>query len=244
MPFYEDVLGFSQLETHQLQLDSPFPTVNRKVVIVPGISTRYKDRQQSYPKIAEIIERTVSLKKGNYLAFFPSFDFLQNVNLFLGKVRLEKILQKPGMNEEQREIVLNKLKNQDEGHLLLAVMGGVFSEGVDYSGQMAEGVFVISPALPKISFERELLREYYQEKQDMGMEYAYVYPGMNKVIQAVGRLIRAASDKGIVLLIGERFAEEEFNELLPSYWFERGGDVEITEKYEKTVHQFWLKIQK
>jgi len=244
MPFYEDVLGFSPLDADQLQLDSPFPSVNRKVVIVPGISTRYKDRQQSYPRIAEIIERTVSLKKGNYLAFFPSFDFLQNVNLFLGRVRLEKILQKPGMNEEQRESVLSKLRDPETGHLLLAVMGGVFSEGVDYSGQMADGVFVVSPALPKISFERELLREYYQEKQDMGMEYAYVYPGMNKVIQAVGRLIRAASDKGVVLLIGERFADEQFNELLPSYWFERGGDVEITEKYEQAIKQFWLKIQK
>ncbi len=242
MPFYEEVLGFAQLETEKLELDSPFSAANRKVVIVPGVSTRYKDRMQNYSKIAEIIEKTVALRKGNYLVFFPSFNFLQNVNLFLGRVRMDKILQKPGMSEMHRGEILAALREKAGGHLLLAVMGGVFSEGVDYSGQMAEGVFVISPALPQISFERELLREYYQGKKEMGMEYAYVYPGMNKVIQAVGRLIRAASDRGVVVLIGERFADENYNELLPDYWFEHGGDVEITLNYEKAIKKFWAKF--
>ena len=242
MPFYKDVLGFEALATETLQLDSPFPAANRKVLIVPGISTRYKDRVQNYQKIAEIIERVVALKKGNYLIFFPSFDFMQNVYLFLGRVRLEKIMQKPGMSEAQRDEVLERLRSAESGHLLLAVMGGVFSEGIDYSGQMADGVFIISPALPKISYERELLRAYYQQKQDLGMEYAYIYPGMNKVIQAAGRLIRAASDRGIVVLIGDRFTEDSFHHLLPSYWFGQDADMEVTANYETAVQKFWAKF--
>ena len=244
MPFYLDVLGFDPARSDGLQLDSPFPTENRKVIIVPGVSTRYKDRMQNYPKIAEIIKKTVRLKRGNYLVFVPSYDFIQHVNLFLGDLQMKKILQKPSMKESDRERVLQELKKGDEPVLLLAVTGGIFSEGVDYSGAMAIGVLVVSPALPKISYERELLREYYQEKQDAGMEYAYIYPGMNKVIQAVGRLIRSASDTGIVLLIGERFAGDDFTLLLPEYWFKNRGDVEITDDYEKAVKAFWGKIKK
>ncbi|HGY56876.1 MAG TPA: ATP-dependent DNA helicase [Caldithrix abyssi] len=242
MPFYLDVLGFNAERSDVLQLDSPFPAENRKIIIVPGVSTRYKDRMQNYPKIAEIIKNTVRQRKGNYLVFFPSYDFVQNVNLFLGDLNQKKILQKPSMKEEDREQVLLELKRGNEPVLLLAVMGGIFSEGIDYSGDMAIGVIVVSPALPKISYERELLREYYDEKQDQGMEYAYIYPGMNKVIQAVGRLIRSATDKGVVLLIGERFARDEYNLLLPDYWLHGSGDVEITNEYKEAIRSFWNRL--
>ncbi|HID39205.1 MAG TPA: hypothetical protein EYP36_06795 [Calditrichaeota bacterium] len=234
-----DVLGFDPTRSDVLQLDSPFPAENRKVIIVPGVSTRYKDRIQNYSKIAEIIEKTVRVRKGNYLVFFPSYDFIQHVNLYLGRLNVKKILQKPSMKEDMREQVLQELKRNDEPVLLMAVMGGIFSEGVDYSGNMAIGVIVVSPALPKISYERELLREYYEEKQNQGMEYAYIYPGMNKVIQSVGRLIRSATDTGIVLLIGERFTQDEYTLLLPDYWLQNSGDVEITNNYEQAVKKFW-----
>ncbi len=242
MLFYLDVLGFDTSRSDVLQLDSPFPAENRKIIIVPGVSTRYKDRMQNYPKIAEIIKNTVKQRRGNYLVFFPSYDFVQNVNLFLGDLTMKKILQKPSMKEDIREQVLQELKRRDEPVLLLAVMGGIFSEGIDYTGDMAIGVIVVSPALPKISYERELLREYYQEKRNQGMEYAYIYPGMNKVIQAVGRLIRSATDKGVVLLLGERFAQDEYNLLLPDYWLRNRGDVEITDDYKQAVQRFWQRM--
>ena len=104
---------------------------------------------------------------------------------------------------------------------------------------MAIGVFVISPSLPKFGYERELLSRYYENKNNSGKQYAYIYPGLNKVIQSAGRLIRAYTDKGIVLLIGERFVENEFNELLPDYWFEKKGDLEITKNYKLAVRSFW-----
>jgi len=243
MPFYRDVLGFDPLPTKSLELDSPFPAANRKVILIPHLSTRYKDRMQNYPKIADIIEQTVHQKPGNYLAFFPSYEFMQGVNLFLGRVRQEKIMQTPGMAEAERDAVLDQLRQPQGAHLLLAVMGGVFSEGVDYNGRMAEGVFIVSPALPKMSFERELLRAYYDLKQGSGMQYAYVFPGMNKVIQAVGRLIRAATDRGVVVLIGERFSDESFMNLLPQYWFQQSGDVVVTTNYLEEIQKFWLKFK-
>jgi len=241
--FYRDVLGFPEYRSAELQLDSPFSARKRQIVIVPNISTRYKDRMNSYPKIAEVIRRTLKLKKGNYLAFFPSYDYIQNVYLFLGNVPGEVILQKPNMNEAARDDILDRLSSGVGSHLLMAVMGGVFSEGVDYIGQMAVGVFIISPALPQVSYERELLRRYYEEKKEMGMEYAYIYPGMNKVIQSVGRLIRTASDYGVVVLIGERFSDEAYHSLLPDYWFKAQGDVQVSEQYEAIIRGFWKRMK-
>jgi len=237
--FYEETLGFTKERTQKLLLDSPFPNNNRKIVIVPHISTRYKDRVKNYQKIAEIINEVTAVKQGNYLCFFPSFDFLQNVNLFLSKNHYEKLIQKSGMNETEKENILSLLKTGNNAYLLLSVIGGVFSEGVDYLGEMAIGVIIVSPALPKINFERELLRSYYERHKSAGFEYAYIYPGMNKVIQSAGRLIRSFSDKGVLVLIGSRFTEEKFNELFPEYWYNKEGDVIISEQYEDVLKSFW-----
>ena len=242
--YYQRVLGFPADNTKYLQLDSPFPTENRQLIIFPGFSTKYKNRTQFYPNYAEIIENIIKIKNGNYVAFFPSFEFLQNTNLFLGKVKCEKIIQKPGMNESERNSVLLKLKEAKKPKLLLAVMGGIFSEGVDFVGEMCIGVIIFSPALPKINYERELIRHYYDLNNEDGFKYSYLYPGMNKVIQAVGRLIRSYQDKGIIVLVGERFAEEQVHELFPEYWFQRPGDVVITNKYEAVVKDFWKNTNK
>ena len=242
--FYQDVLGFADYRTNTLTLDSPFPAENRRIIIVPRISTRFKDRVQNAPAIAEIIRNTVKIHSGNYLVFFPSFNFLQQVNLFLGNLQTEKIIQKPGMKEAERSKILEELEKSASPHILLAVMGGIFSEGVDYAGSMAEGVIIISPALPQINYERELLRNYYDEEKEMGFDYAYIYPGMNKVIQSAGRLIRSAADKGIVLLIGERFSDDRYNSILPEYWFESAQDVVITDDYMQELKSFWAKWEK
>jgi DNA excision repair protein ERCC-2 len=242
--FYEETLGFNKERTEKLLLDSPFPNNNRKIVIIPNISTRYKDRLKNYQKIAEIINRVSSKKAGNYLCFFPSFEFMQNVNLFLTKDHYGKLIQKPGMKEKEREEILTKLREENGSYLLLGAIGGAFSEGVDYLGRMAIGVIIISPALPKINFERELLRNYYENNKGAGFEYAYIYPGMNKVIQSAGRLIRSFTDKGILVLVGERFAEDKFSELFPEYWYRNKGDLVITEQYEEEIESFWSMIRK
>jgi DNA excision repair protein ERCC-2 len=148
------------------------------------------------------------------------------------------------MTEEERDHILFELKLSETPKLLLAVMGGIFSEGVDFSGEMCIGVIVFSPALPKITFERELIRQHYESKRGHGFNYAYLYPGINKVIQSVGRLIRSQQDKGIIVLAGERFADDEINQLFPDYWFEHEGDVVITENFVETIQSFWQRFDK
>jgi len=243
MAYYREVLGFDG-DAATLRLDSPFPSGNRKVVIVPDVSTLFKDRADSYPRIAEILMRSVALRQGNYLAFFPSYEYMQNVKLFMGRAPFEIYMQRPSMGQAEVENILAEIKNNGSGQLLMAVMGGIFAEGIDFKGDMAIGVFVISPALPRVDFERQLLHEYYENKNGNGTAYAYHYPGMNKVIQSVGRLIRGHSDKGVAVLIGKRFAQDHLNGLLPDYWFGATRSVVISADYESELKDFWSSIQK
>jgi len=243
MNYYSKVLGFKSERMRPLNLDSPFPTENRKLIIVPGLSTLYKSRQGLYPKYAEIIKKVLTTKEGNYIAFFPSFEFLQNVNILLPLIKSEKIIQHPNMNQKDRDDVIIQLEDVSSPKLLLAVMGGIFSEGIDFKGDMCIGIIIFSPALPQITFERELIKRYYDEKNAQGFDYAYLYPGMNKVIQSMGRLIRSYQDKGIIVLVGERFAQEKIAALFPEYWFQKPGDVVITDSYEEVILDFWKRME-
>ncbi len=244
LSYYREVLGFAAERTTQLSLDSPFPAENRKIIIIPGVSTRFKKRYQSYPYYAEIIEKVIGIRKGNYIAFMPSYEFMHNVNVFLGKVKSEKLIQSGTMNLVERDEFLRQLRDTSTAKLLLAVMGGIFSEGVDFSGDMCIGVIVFGPGLPRVNYERELIRGYYDQKLGDGFDYAYLYPGINKVIQAVGRLIRSQQDKGIIVLVDERFSEEKTGMLLPDYWFRQPGDVVLTDDFEPVIREFWENADK
>jgi len=241
--YYRDILGFPEHNTALSEVSSPYSTRNRQIVILPHISTYYRDRTKLYHRYAEIIKDVCSIKNGNYIVFCPSFEFLQNVNLYLGNIESEIISQRRQMSENDRDDILSELRTSDKPKLLLAVMGGIFAEGVDFRGDMCIGVIVFSPALPQITYERELILEYYEGRRGNGFNYAYLYPGINKVIQSVGRLIRSQQDKGIIVLAGERFADEEINQLFPEYWFEVDGDVVITEDFKETIQSFWARFE-
>jgi DNA excision repair protein ERCC-2 len=236
--FYKNVLGMNDT----VSLDSPFSTTNRRIVIIPGISTRFAERQKNYPRYAEIIKNVITIRSGNYIVFYPSFEFLQNVNLFLGETGYFKYFQRPQMSEQEREQLLQDFANTDHPQLMFAVLGGIFAESIDLSGNRCIGVIIFSPALPKTSFERELIRNYYDQKSTNGFEYAYLIPGISNVIQAAGRLIRSNSDKGIIVIVGERFAEDRINHLLPDYWFQKPGDLVITNDYITEITSFWRSI--
>ena len=242
--YYKKILGFPDERTRLLEVSSPFPNRNRQIVIIPNISTYYRQRANLFPRYAEIVREIISLKQGNYIVFCPSFEFLQTLVLFLGLTQSEIILQRPQMSDEERDQHISLLKEGKNPKLLLAVMGGIFSEGIDFSGDMCIGVIIFSPGIPPISFERELIRQYYDNKFGHGSDYAYVYPGLNKVIQSAGRLIRSNQDRGIIVLAGERFAEEEINQLFPAYWFEKKGDIVITDKYTQSIKEFWKRFEK
>jgi len=242
--YYQEILGFPEESTQLIEVSSPFSTRNRQIIILPTVSTYYRDRINLYQRYADIVKEVISIKTGNYIIFNPSYEFLQHINLYLGTVSSEIITQRREMTEEDREDILSQLKNSERPKLFLAVMGGIFSESVDLKADMCIGVIVFSPALPQITFERELIRAYYDRKYDNGFNYAYLYPGINKVIQSVGRLIRSQQDRGIIVLAGERFAQDEINQLFPEYWFEKEGDVMITEKLKETIEKFWQRFEK
>ncbi len=232
MEFHQRLLGLSDDRTLSVSLPSPFPPENRKVFVVPQVSTRYRDRDGSYDPIAQLLHEVTAVHPGNYLAFFPSHAYLHRVRELIPMEGPDLLVQTRKMSEDQREDFLATLATppSPRGRLVLGVQGGIFSEGIDYVGDLCIGVFVVSPALPRYDLERELIRSHFQERYERGFEYAYVYPGMSRVIQAAGRLIRADTDRGVVLLIGDRFATPTYCSLFPRDWYSEAVE-ELIEKY-------------
>ena len=217
--FYQDVLGFPADRTFTAEFPSPFPTANRKIMVIPEISTLYRERERDAPRTANIIEHIVTQHAGNYAVFFPSFAYLRLVRSWLHYPAHRLIEQTETMSEADRAAVLARLQQPDESTLLLAVQGGIFAEGVDYPGEMLIGVIIVGPGLPRVDFEQELIRTYYEDRYDRGFAYAYLYPGMNRVVQSAGRLIRSETDVGIIALLDKRFTYSNYTALFPSHWY-------------------------
>ncbi|HHX69814.1 MAG TPA: ATP-dependent DNA helicase [Gallicola sp.] len=214
IPFYADVLGAEE-DYYYLRLNSPFNPNNLKVGVVP-ISTRYQHREENYSRITKILENYTN-KKGNYMLFFPSYKFMQEVYDRFNKEDRDVVKQDSNLTEIGREQFLKQFK-EDTSIIAFVVLGGVFSEGIDLVGDRLNGAAIVSVGLPGLSVERNLIKDYYDEKENTGFEYAYIYPGMNKVAQAAGRVIRDKDDKGTVLLIDDRFLKNPYKKLLPRSW--------------------------
>jgi DNA excision repair protein ERCC-2 len=238
--FYQDVLGFPPERTFTAEFPSPFPPQNRKILVVPEVSTLYRDRQRDAPKIAHIIDHIVAQRAGNYMAFFPSFEFLRLVRPWLRLPTSCLIEQVETMTDAARAAILHSLRRpQSEAQLVLAVQGGIFAEGVDYPGDMLVGVIIVGPGLPRLDPEQELIRTYYEEQYGRGFAYAYLYPGMTRVIQAAGRLIRSETDVGIIALLDKRFTYTNYAALFPAHWYARSPRELITRHYEQDLRRFW-----
>jgi len=238
MEFYRDVLGFDR-DTELLALPSPFPRENRRILIVPEVSTAYQQRAKHFPRIARIIEEVVSIRPGNYFAFFPSFEFLKEVARLVRLKDSELLIQDRIMPDHHRSALLEKLKSPDKRHLVLAVQGGVFAEGVDYPGELAVGAIIVGPGLPKVSFEQELMRQFYEEAYSKGFEYAYLYPGMNRVVQSAGRIVRSETDRGVIVLLDKRFGYEHYSRLLPRDWYESSPAELTAQEFRGALTEFW-----
>lgn len=238
--YYSRLAGLSGNDLIQEEFFSPFNKDHRKVLIIPQISTKYSMRQQNYPKIAETIGRITALRSGNYLAFFPSFDFMEKT---LGQFKVPAgftvIKQSRYMKNEDVEEVLLDLKENRRPTILFAVQGGVFSEGIDYAGDMVIGAFVVGPPLPSFDFERERMKDYYQESYQSGFDYAYTYPAMAKAIQSAGRVIRSETDKGIIILMDDRFLEKSYGNSLPQDWFQESPRELVSSSILNDVRTFW-----
>lgn len=243
--FYSQLTGLLSKSLKTAEFLSPFQKENRKVLVIPQISTKYSDREQNYPRIAETIEKVSNLKSGNYIAFFPSFDFLEKVlSRYKSNPKVTLLKQERHMNRDQSDHVLEQLKDTSRPHLLFAVQGGVFSEGVDYPGRMVIGAFVVGPPLPNFDLERETMRDYYQQNYKAGFEYAYTYPAMAKAVQAAGRVIRSENDQGLIVLMDNRFIQDSYAKSMPQDWFVCDAKELVSQSILKDISDFWLQAEK
>ncbi|MEK5257296.1 helicase C-terminal domain-containing protein [Paenibacillus sp. FSL F4-0125] len=218
LSYYRDMIGAVE-EDYSLTVSSPFQKEQWEVTVLP-VSTRYHDREASLLPLTRALNQMVS-KKGNYLVFFPSYLYLQNVYQAFTEnyPEIRTLIQDTGMSEQDRESFLASFRpDNDETLLGFAVLGGIFSEGVDLPGDRLNGVMVVGVGLPQLGLERNLLRQYFNGKGKNGFDYAYVYPGMCKVLQAGGRLIRSETDTGIIVLADDRFLQSPYMHLLPEEW--------------------------
>ena len=211
-------------------LPSPFPPENL-LVLRHRVDTRYALRRDTAPRVAQVILEAFAAKPGKYIAFFPSYAYLRLVagELEAAGHTLPLLKQSAGMTDEDRELFLARFTLDSEPLLGLAVLGGVFAEGIDLPGERLLGVMVVGVGLPMVCLEQEVLRRHYEETLGAGFAYAYRYPGMHKVLQAAGRVIRSETDRGVVLLIDSRYFSSDTLSLCPPHWrFER-----------ETVSSFW-----
>jgi DNA excision repair protein ERCC-2 len=237
--YYARLSGLDPETVKTAEFQSPFPKEHRKLLIIPQISTKYSERERNYSKIANSIERIAALRKGNYFAFFPSFEFLERVlALFHAPQGFAALKQDREMKTAQIEKVLEQLR-EGPPVILFAVQGGMFSEGLDYPGEMAIGAFVIGPPLPMFDLEREHMREYYQKRYGAGFDYAYAIPAMAKAIQAAGRVIRSEKDRGLIVLMDNRFVQPGYFRSMPSDWFESDVNELVSESILQDVADFW-----
>jgi len=233
-------------EDYAIYAKSPFDSANRLVLIGKDISSRYKLRgDDTYQHYARYIAAGMEAKRGNYMAFFSSYRMLESVMerfVELAPSDTEILAQRPDMSESEKEEFLARFeKKQDpdaKGGLIgFCVMGGIFAEGIDLTEDSLIGAFIIGAGLPMVCGEREILKDYFDERGRNGFDYAYLYAGMNRVLQAAGRVIRAEEDKGVVLLLDERFRKREYRALFPREWDEV-QDCDLSDVSDK-LKRFW-----
>ncbi|MDL2716960.1 MAG: ATP-dependent DNA helicase [Acidobacteriota bacterium] len=218
--FYRDLLGLDPDRTTVLRLPSPFPRQNRAVFVAPDIDTTYAARGRGAPRLAALVADVARACPGNVLALFPSYRFLDEVRTHMPALPGRRVLRPSDRSTElERNSVLAAMRDGGAPLLVFAVSGGAFAEGVDYPGEMLQAVVVVSPALPMVRFEQERMRRYFEERFERGFEYAYVIPGMTRVVQSAGRLIRSGTDTGVVVLACRRFLQEPYSRYLPEDWY-------------------------
>ena len=239
--YYKDLLT-GNMEDYAVYAKSPFDPANRLLLVGTDVSSRYSRRGAAeYERMARYIHETVTVKTGNYLVFAPSYQVMEQVaDRCLAYEDMECIRQESGMTEEEREAFLKEFEKERNHSLVgFCVMGGIFSEGIDLTEDRLIGALIIGTGLPQVCREREIVKEYFDKKGMDGFAYAYQYPGMNKVLQAAGRVIRTEADRGMILLMDDRFATISYQRLFPREW-EQHAYCQV-DSLEGQLQEFWLK---
>lgn len=237
--YYRTLLGGTP-EDPVLQLTSPFPPENLAVLVHERIQTHFKGRADSLGDVVAAIATLVRGRRGNYLVYFPSYQYLNAVlaQFQVCHPSVPVLVQRPGMTEPEREAFLAAFTVEHGATLVgFAVLGGIFGEGIDLVGERLIGAVIVGVGLPQLCVERDLIRDYFQQQNSMGFEYAYTFPGMNRVLQAIGRVIRSETDHGVVLLLDARFSEMRYRRLFPVWW--EIFRVRHLSTLEEAVANFW-----
>ena len=239
--YYREQLA-GEPEDYAVYAPSSFLPENRRIFIAKDVSTKYTRRNATeYNKVADYLAAFVAGRQGNYLAFFPSYAYMENVKeIFEAKSTAKLVCQERSMTEPQKEEFLESFSQEnEETQIGFCVMGGIFSEGIDLTDDRLIGAAIVGTGLPMVCNERELFHRYYDAVKGHGFDYAYLYQGMNKVLQSGGRVIRTATDRGIILLLDERFLGRSYQELFPREWYPY--EVVDKEQMEKKIQEFWNK---
>ena len=223
--YYKKLLSTAS-DDYAIYAESPFDMEKRLLLLGTDVSTKYTRRgEDTYRRYAEYLYQVALTKHGNYIAFFPSYRFMEDVHeeflviVSQGSVEVDDVIQSQYMSEEAREIFLENFEEDREHSLMgFCVMGGIFSEGIDLTGEQLIGAVIVGTGLPQVCRERKLLKQYFDEHGFHGFDYAYLYPGMNKVLQSAGRVIRTQEDRGVVLLLDDRFLDMRYREVFPREW--------------------------
>jgi len=244
LDYFSDILGGGK-QPVRVSLPSPFDPKNLCLVTVPSISTRYEDRDGSYRKIAAMIAEAVSGKRGNYIAYFPSYQYMESVLRVFNErySKVSTVVQTRSMTPAARENFLDAFLDDGRLRVGFCVLGGSFSEGVDLPGGRLIGTVIVGTGLPGISNERNILRDHYENTRERGYDYAYTYPGMNRVLQAAGRVIRREDDRGVIVLIDDRYAEDRYKMLFPDHW-QSQEYARTPNELAEIVLDFWGKFEK
>lgn len=239
--YYKKLLSTKE-DNYAIYAKTAFSKEQSCLLIGDGVSSKYTRRNRmEFQNIAKYIQKIVSAKKGNYMVFFPSYRFLEQVYEEFFPMMGEQtdcIVQTTGMKEEEREEFLGEFEKERKHSLVgFCVMGGIFGEGIDLKEELLIGAIVVGTGLPQVGQEREILRQYFETHSGEGFDYAYRYPGMNKVLQAAGRVIRTKEDRGVIALLDERFLQWEYRRLFPREWEEY--TVCSHESVSNVLENFW-----
>ncbi|HPC60889.1 MAG TPA: ATP-dependent DNA helicase, partial [Verrucomicrobiota bacterium] len=239
LEYYRELLGGEPADP-VIRLPSPFPPEHLAVLVQNRIRTQLKSRADTVGEVVESIAAVARGRRGNYLVYFPSYQYLADVlaRFQAAHPDLRVLAQRPGMTETERDEFLARFAVEQPDTLVgFAVLGGIFGEGIDLVGDRLIGAVIVGVGLPQLCAERDLIRDYFEGRCGRGFDYAYTFPGMNRVLQAMGRVIRSERDRGVVLLVDTRFGEGRYQRLFPGWW--RPMRVVNARQISEAVRSFW-----
>ncbi len=248
MDYYSKLLGCET--AHKLVLESPYRRENLDLLVFDRLSTKYQNRQNTAIELAEIIKATVKAQTGNYIVYFPSYNYLKQIYALFSELcpDVDTIVQSRNMSEQEKEAFITRFDPDPKTTLVgFCVLGGIFAEGIDLVGKRLIGSIIVGVGMPRLSLERDLLAEYYGSDVNEngvadGFLYSYVYPGMTRVLQAAGRVIRTDTDRGVVVLLDERFSDPTYKRLFPQHW-RHAKFIVHPRTLEKRLKAFWNEQQ-